>query len=490
MDKFILYCRWLLALLLVGSSWAEPATPVHEIPLVMDGYAGMRVQEITTADRMRYGAALPVQHGVRVEYVDPCSPVALAGLCADDVLLSIQHYPIFKPEDVLMALARFTPGDMIKMSVLRAGKHEHLTFVMGKRRAAEVVGYLEYAPITVQNPQQAAGHQRAIAALLAMEHPDWNCLQKEFRALHGCLMPKRVFSELRFAFVRNDTIINILCREHEIVVMVEEETGRILRYVYTKNGEALPAHIKALLKTVSEGAAADIETHAGRAIRRFVEVPQEAYIGMEVTALTDEEAQCLYPLRQGRINSGLKVTRVFPESPAEKAGIQEGEILLRVNGAPLNDPFDLFWAVNDAQAGVPLHITVWRGADTGNVPVYVTERPHPVIVGELEPYTQPADISTKVNPLMDAVAYELSQAVPDYQILREKMLQIYALAGSPLYPEQIRVYYQTDTGYVSVTMKQRYFTVAVHHADAVTRYPINKQGDSLPPEVRELMKKL
>ncbi|MBR1997190.1 MAG: PDZ domain-containing protein [Akkermansia sp.] len=268
MDKIILYCRWVLALMLVGSSWAEPAAPVREIPLVMEGYAGMRVQEITTADRMRYGAALPSQHGVRVEYVSPISPVSLAGLRVDDVLLVIEHYPIFKPEDVLMALARFTPGDMINMTVFRAGKREHLTFVMGKRRAVEVVGYLEFAPITVQNPQQAAEHQRAIAALLAMERPDWEDLQKEFRALHACLTPKSTFNELRFAFVMNDTIINILRREHEIEVMVEEGEGRILcyvlRYVYTKNGEALPAHIKALLKTVSEGAAADIETHGGR----------------------------------------------------------------------------------------------------------------------------------------------------------------------------------------------------------------------------------
>lgn len=252
MDKIILYCRWVLALMLVGSSWAEPAAPVHEIPLVMEGYAGMRVQEITTADRMRYGAALPSQHGVRVEYVDPCSPVALVGLHADDVLLSIQHYPIFKPEDVLMALARFTPGDMIKMTVFRAGKREHLTFVMGKRRAAEVVGYLEYAPVTVQNPQQAAEHQRAIASLLASDRPEWAALQKEFKALHSCIKPKSPFNELRFAFVMNDTTINILHRDHEIVVMVEDREGRILRYVYTKNGEALPDHIKALLKAVSD----------------------------------------------------------------------------------------------------------------------------------------------------------------------------------------------------------------------------------------------
>jgi S1-C subfamily serine protease len=55
----------------------------------------------------------------------------------------------------------------------------------------------------------------------------------------------------------------------------------------------------------------------------------------------------------------LIVSRVTPESPAEKAGVQRGDIILGVNGqepASLADFYRKIWAVGEAGATVPLDV--------------------------------------------------------------------------------------------------------------------------------------
>lgn len=213
------------------------------------------------------------------------------------------------------------------------------------------------------------------------------------------------------------------------------------------------------------------------------------YIGMEVTALTAEEEQNQQK-EEAKPPYGLIVTRVTPGSPAEKAGIKEGEILLKVNGGPLKSPLDLLAAVNRTQAGIPLHFRVWRETGSYSVPVPVAERPHPVIVGELEAQAQRTAISAKVNPLMDDVARLLSEETPNYPTLREKLLQVYDLEGNPEYPDCIRLYYETDRGYVYVTLTDKIITIEVHEGAELYSYNLKQQGDLIPPAVQHLFAQL
>jgi S1-C subfamily serine protease len=60
------------------------------------------------------------------------------------------------------------------------------------------------------------------------------------------------------------------------------------------------------------------------------------------------------------------VRGVVTDSPAEKAGVERGDLLVSVNGHPLSSVDELFDALD---AGGPLKVTVVRGTDEREVEI-------------------------------------------------------------------------------------------------------------------------
>ena len=251
MKRFLLLSMMWAVMPIGGSEANAPQPAACEIPVVAEGYVGMQVQPISTEDRMRYGAAMPVYYGVKVAHVAPGSPAALAGVQVGDVPGVVHHYPISQPEDVVRALARFSPGDKIDLTVYRNGRHEHLTLTMARRPEPAVVAHVVAGPTVVQDAEAAAEHQRRIARLLAAAATDIAAVQAEFRALHGYLRPKQEPGELRIAFRTKAATVSILRREQEIVVLVEPAEQQVQRYSISAQQPTLPPAVRDLLHRLS-----------------------------------------------------------------------------------------------------------------------------------------------------------------------------------------------------------------------------------------------
>ncbi len=74
--------------------------------------------------------------------------------------------------------------------------------------------------------------------------------------------------------------------------------------------------------------------------------------------------------------SGLPaVQAIFPETPAEKAGLQEGDIFVKLDGKDIESVEDLIGAVQEAGAGAKLKITVRRGGEEMDLTLKLAERP-------------------------------------------------------------------------------------------------------------------
>jgi predicted metalloprotease with PDZ domain len=61
---------------------------------------------------------------------------------------------------------------------------------------------------------------------------------------------------------------------------------------------------------------------------------------------------------------GLVIKNITPGSNAERAGLQQGDLLLALDGEPLADPFDLVYAVKQKEPGSHGALQVRRQGET------------------------------------------------------------------------------------------------------------------------------
>ncbi|WP_236027800.1 DegQ family serine endoprotease [Candidatus Methylacidithermus pantelleriae] len=103
----------------------------------------------------------------------------------------------------------------------------------------------------------------------------------------------------------------------------------------------------------------------GRVIRGF--------LGVSISEVTPELATA-FKLPQP---TGALVEQVNPDSPAEKAGIKPGDVILEFNGNKVNDPRDLRLAVSQTQPGTRVTLKIWRDGHERVLEATLKERETP-----------------------------------------------------------------------------------------------------------------
>ena len=72
-------------------------------------------------------------------------------------------------------------------------------------------------------------------------------------------------------------------------------------------------------------------------------------------------------------SQGALVSSVEPGGPADKAGVQPGDIILKFNGQPVDTATDLPRMVGDTKPGSKATITVWRKGQVRDLPITIAE---------------------------------------------------------------------------------------------------------------------
>ncbi len=100
-----------------------------------------------------------------------------------------------------------------------------------------------------------------------------------------------------------------------------------------------------------------------------------SYLGVGVLDITPERAKALN-LKDER---GAEVTHVDEDSPAAKAGLKEGDVLLQYNGEPVEGTEQLSRMVRETPVGHQAKVTIWRNGATQTVTATIAARKNTVL---------------------------------------------------------------------------------------------------------------
>ena len=77
------------------------------------------------------------------------------------------------------------------------------------------------------------------------------------------------------------------------------------------------------------------------------------------------------------VDKGAFIADVSPGSPASKAGLKKGDIIVSVNGKEISSAQELIQAIHSSQINQRVEITLWRGDTKNTTYATLAESPPP-----------------------------------------------------------------------------------------------------------------
>jgi len=99
---------------------------------------------------------------------------------------------------------------------------------------------------------------------------------------------------------------------------------------------------------------------------------------------------------------GALVSAVEPKSPADKAGIKTGDIILAVDGREIDSSIDLPRIIGESKPGTQVKLKIWRQGDTKELGASLGEAPsEKLATADKDTKAKPSKLGVAVRPLTD-----------------------------------------------------------------------------------------
>jgi S1-C subfamily serine protease len=130
------------------------------------------------------------------------------------------------------------------------------------------------------------------------------------------------------------------------------------------------------------------------------------WLGVSIQPLTDELARSF----GAKDTKGVLVSDVLADSPAARAGLKPGDILLEFDGKAMEAPGDLQRAVGLTTPGQAAKLKVWRDQGDRTVEVKIGEAPEEREAAQRPGPTRPApsSLGLDVRPITPEIARQLN----------------------------------------------------------------------------------
>jgi len=130
------------------------------------------------------------------------------------------------------------------------------------------------------------------------------------------------------------------------------------------------------------------------------------FIGIEITEVGPEQARAT----GAEVGRGAYVVRVLPDAPGDKAGLQQGDVVLAVEGDPVLGPDDVIRMVQMTPVGESVTLTVLRDGEQREMTIRAARRPPPGEMLAQRFRVTPWWRGMKVEPLTDELREQIGLA--------------------------------------------------------------------------------
>lgn len=290
---------------------------------------------------------------MRITQVFPGSPAAGAGVRQGDVVLRIGTRPATEAA-MTEVRTRLSPGDTLRLRVRRDGGERDLAVVAAARPRPQILAE-RYLRIQGDSLRTRVFHLDS-----ALRRVERDSLVR--RELDGRSMVIRIRGDSLRALA-DSLLVRVDTLRRSITIRGGGEHPRV--FTFPAPDSAALARLQATALRMQErvelGEAVSLDggIHVADGRPFFLEVGRRALAGAELTPMNEGLA------RYFTAREGLLVTRVSPESPAGRAGLEAGDVVVRAGGQAVATVNELREAVRRARGGrLPLEVMRGRRRQT------------------------------------------------------------------------------------------------------------------------------
>lgn len=149
---------------------------------------------------------------------------------------------------------------------------------------------------------------------------------------------------------------------------------------------------------------------------------QDTYIGVNLESLGDQLGE-YFGVKDGK---GALVTEVIKDSPAEKAGLKAGDVIVSIDGKDVDGPSDIRKAVGDKEKGDKITLNVLRERKETEMAVQVEETPkdlfsapNAIPMPDVDNFSVPS-----VPPMKWLFKGDFDENMPDMKDMQENIKQL------------------------------------------------------------------
>jgi S1-C subfamily serine protease len=292
-------------------------------------------------------------YGIVIASVEPDGPAAEAGVVRGDILLEMDGEALEDVGDLMRHLDELEPGDEVELTVLHGDDLRTLTATLGDRGGGSYLGLLPCGGLfkEIDVDVQVGGPGVVIVEVMPDSPAEEAGLQEGdvIMAVDGQKLDAgNNLADLIAGYEPGDTVML------EIERPDDEEPFEV---------------------TVELGQHPDKEDTAYLGVR-YGSLP-----GMDVFRSRplpfDELDELPFAFPEGEVKQGAVVQRVFEDSPASAAGLQEGDVITAIDGEPVEDPQALVDAIAEREPGDMITLTVYQRDSEEEREIEITLAEHP-----------------------------------------------------------------------------------------------------------------